>query len=238
MMRYLALLLSVCLFAVAALAQDEEPPFIIEEAEDPDPLFGRFMLDAGITKMRPWQLNDALFGTHQFDQFNTVGFSLGSADETHPQSDDIIVGLDLTYGFHVYLANEARITDSSGSVMNYRLKGWEIMTSTMSLNLIRNEHVDFVCGIGVYWGNLKLRTYNLTTHTGDGLYKNPFVAPMLRTELRFNFWRLTFGTRVSYRYDITRDNWKRKDDGLDPLPGYSFREMQFMIYLGLRDSGT
>lgn len=241
MKHYLfAILLIFCSAATSSAQVDDEdnpPPIALEQDGEniPDPEVGRFILDGGITKMRPWKLNDQLFGVHTFDQFTAVGFGFGFADETCPESEDFIIGTDITYAWHMFLMQQYRGTAANGDLMNYKLKGWELMTSSFAVNLIRNEHVDFVFGLGVSWGNWKLYSDNLTQNTGDRLYKNPFVAPMMRTELRFNVWRFTFGARVSYRRDITNDNWKEKDSGLEPIPGYLFNEMQFMFYIGLRE---
>lgn len=250
MVRISSLLFCLLCFAAAVHAQEEEPPIevtppppVVFDGEDDDDwnyfdsdtnYTQRFLFDAGITNVRPWKVNDALFGTGGFYQLNTVGITENYSEEANEGVDDTYLGNDVSFSLHWFLAHEIQTIRPDGDQMKYRLKGWELMTSTLGVNFIKNEHVDFVTGIGMYWGNLKLDATNITENSEARRYKNPFVAPMLRAELRFNVWLLSFGGRWSYRHDITRDNWKRKDEGLDPLPGYQFREMQFMVYLGFR----
>lgn len=241
--RFLTLLFCLCTFVPAVYAQEEDPPIEAPNGllPDRDGLFDRdgttytsYLFDAGYTNLRPWQLNQSLFGnTAGFYRFTTLGVAEnnvedGIEDGYHP-------GSDVSLALHWLLAQEIKTMRASDSVqMSYRLRGWELMTSLFAADWIPNEHVDFVTGIGTFWGNLKLQSENITANTGRQLYKNPFVAPMLRAELRFNVWALSFGGRWSYRHDITRDNWKRTDDNMEQLSGYKFREMQFMVYIGLR----
>jgi hypothetical protein len=247
MLRTSALLFFLLAFLPAAHAQEEDPPI-----EAPpmvmhgNPIFTedtsysqRYMIDVGLTNIRPWALNQALFGPGiRFPEFVTVGLSENFSDEWVDIGDETFMGNDATVSLHWFLANEMTAVRADGDAMYYRMKGWELMTSVFAFNLLPNEHVDLVVGYATYWGNLKLRSENKTEGTGRMLYKNPFVAPAIRAELRFNFASLTFGGRFSYRYDITNDIWKRFNDNLEPLPGYRFRDTQFMFYIGfwLRDS--
>jgi len=237
------LLICLCIVATSSPAQrngnegDDEarhPMVIVDGLGDELSSRSGILLEFGMTNVRPWQLNGVLMNHNGFRQFITIGFSNNQADEAYSDDDDSYLGSDITWSLHWLLPQEKQSVAANGDQMKYRMKGWELMTSTIALNLIPDERVDFILGVGAFWGNLKLTSENVTENTGRMLYKNPFVAPMFRTELRFNFSFFSVGGRFSYRYDITNNNWKRKETGLSPLPGYQFREMQFIGYVGFR----
>lgn len=247
MRRILALLLCSFTFVPAAYAQEEGPPIeappgMLHQRND---FFGsesdstyasRYIFEAGLTNIRPWALNNTLFGYGNagFGEFTTIGFGEGYSEETNDDDEGSYIGNDATISMHWFRAQKLNALSADSSQMSYRMKGWELMTSLFAFNFIRNEHVDLIVGYGTFWGTMKLQAENMTANTGRMLYKNPFVAPAVRTELRFNFGPLTLGGRFTYRYDITRDNWKRFDDNIDPLPGFRFRDTQFMAYIGFR----
>lgn len=201
------------------------------------PLYGdhvsvRFTFDVGITNVRPAALNQHLFGNGGFDQLMTMG--LGEGMSIEPLNEKGYFGYDATWSFHWYFAEKRNETDVSGDKIEYKLDGWELMTSIWCVDLFANRNFDLLIGGGTYWGNLKLYQTNISDSTAKKVYKNPFVAPMARAELRLNLSIITLGGRFSYRYDITNDIWQRKSDGLNPLPGYRFRDMQFMFFIGFR----
>ncbi|HTF06339.1 MAG TPA: hypothetical protein VK826_20045 [Bacteroidia bacterium] len=186
-----------------------------------------YTLEVGYTNFRPWKLNDrVVFGNQDgFYQLVTVGLS-GSTHTLNQDDDEF----DAALAFHLFQPayKVEAWTDSS----SLTVRGWELMTSIFGYDVIKNEHIDLILAPGIFWGNLKLKEQQYSEPDRDMLYKNPFVAPMARVDLRFNFWRISVGGRFSYRYDITKGNWKRRNDGMEPLPGYKFREAQFMVYLG------
>lgn len=225
-MRTFFLSLLIC-FCSSIDAQDtlERQPFY------GDHVFVRFTVDAGITNINPVATNRALFGSGGFDQLMTFGVAENMTFE--PLFKNNLFGHDFTWSLHGYVGEKYR-TSISGKSMQYKLSGWEFMTSSFGMDLFANRSFDFVIAPGLYFGNLKLYQTNLTDSTEQQLYKNPFVAPMARAEVRVNFGMITIGGRFSYRHDITHDIWQRKSEGLNPIPGYRFRGTQFMFYIGIR----
>lgn len=183
------------------------------------------LFDAGLTNFRPWKLNDQI-GAQGFTSLQTIGISLNAQTLVNRASQ-----FDANYALHIFLSMSVK---SASDSLEFSVGGWELMTSIYGYDLIKNKTVDLTLAPGVFWGSLKMKTKDATMSNKLHLYKNPFVAPMFRAELRFNISRISLGARWSYRYDITRDNWKRKGNDLPVLPAYHFRETQFMLYLGWR----
>lgn len=232
MRAFLLVLLLLSLHPVFAQVPDEDAP-APHAAVTPDPGLNddvsiHFVGDAGFTNVRPWKLNALLFNHAGFRQLYTVGFTQAFSMERHVdvENHSMVTGIDVAMAVHWYLSDKHTAHFADGRTVQYRMQGWELMTSWFTFDMIRNEHVDFTAGLGTYWGRLRL-------DADDKTYANPFIAPMLRSELRLSFWRISMGARVSYRHDLTKDNWKRKDDNMDPLPGYRFREVQYVFYIGL-----
>ena len=130
---------------------------------------------------------------------------------------------------HIYVPQKiSSLTDSS----SLSVKGWELMTGLLGYDFLQNNRiVDVVGGTGFYWGQLFMRS-NSNGESAGHKYVNPFIAPMARLDLRIVLGPVSFGGRVSYRYDITNDNWKRKSSNAPEIPGYHFRDLQFMAHIG------
>ena len=220
---------SFLFFAISLCAQQdstERQPYY------GDHVFVRFTLEAGITKIDPDITGETLLGQNTFGQLTTVGLAENMSIE--PLNDKGFFGFDWTWAMHWYVGDKMRRMDFNGKQMDYKLSGWEFMMSNTGLDLFANRRIDVLVAPAWYFGTLKLDQTNITDSLEKKLYKNPFVCPSVRAELRMNFGMFTIGTRFSYRYDITHDIWQRKSEGLNPIPGYKFRDMQFMFYIGIR----
>ncbi len=223
-----------CAFSFNVYAQEDDLPIVIAGDEGGDDLTFRVTFEAGITNFHPWQLNALYFNHEGYRELKTYGGAISFSMEPYIEDSEKFPGAELMVAFHVFPNDERYYIAANGEATRYRLKGWELMTNTLALNLVRRDYFDFVTGFGAFYGNLKLDVQNLQQGEG-GSYTNPFFAPMFRTDIRFNFWKITIGGRFSYRYDLTKDNWKRKTEGDQAIPGYSFREAQFLLYIGYRD---
>lgn len=189
----------------------------------------RTLFIAGYTNFRPYALNDrfGLTGENQFLQLLTYG--IGTTSSLVIQRNGTADG---AFSFMLYQPQEAA---SAADTSVLRIRGWELMTSLYGYDLLKSvKAIDFVIAPGVYWGKLKLTRKKVGPAAEPTLYKNPFIAPMLRVDLRFNFWKCCIGGRVSFRYDITNDNWKIPDEDLIDPPGYRFREAQYAVYIGIK----
>lgn len=179
----------------------------------------------GYTSFRPSGINAMV--DHGFEGFSSlVTFGIGKTADllVNAESD-----FDGQFALHFFLPY--RIEAFSGVTPIYA-RGWELMTSAYGIDVLRNvKAVDFVLAPGVYWGELKITHHSSARKYRDDRYDNPFVAPMLRGDLRINISRLSLGARVSYRYDLTHGTWKRKSDNMQELPAYKFRELQYMFYI-------
>ena len=184
--------------------------------------------EAGITNFRPFQLNDLAHipGTG-FTELRTYG--LGLIATAHTNRSGVYDG---ALALHIFEPNRL---DSFTSGSSLKVSGWELMTSMYGFDILRGSRViDITIAPGVFWGALRLKEEKYQGNEQRMLYKNPFVAPALRGEVRLNLGPITVGGRISYRFDITSSKWKRRDDHLNPLPGYRFREWQYVVYLGWR----
>ena len=184
-----------------------------------------YCADGGITNFRPDALNNFLFSTgEKYENMITYGGSVVETIGANAHST-----FDATTGFHLYRPQKLL---SSYDSSYYMMRGWELMTSIYGYDVLKNANaVDLVIAPGVYWGSLKLRKYfNSGNPKQYELFKNPFVAPMIRADLRFVLGPVCIGGRVSWRYDITNGRW-RKGSSVS-LPGYKARETQYVVFLG------
>lgn len=186
-------------------------------------------LEAGYTTFRPYALNSYLHlsaNATPFTSLQTFGIT---------RTDVVLIdrggSFDGAFSLHFFRPQENIIQPDT---LKYRVGGWELMTSIYGFDILKNVYdVDLVIAPGVYWGNMRLRKYNATGNfKANELFKNPFVAPMLRADLRFMLRGFTIGGRVSYRYDVTKPKWKKGSS--EVLPGYRCEELQYMVYIGWR----
>jgi hypothetical protein len=183
--------------------------------------------EAGYTLFRPYRLNDYLAA-----QGSPTGFtSLQTLGTTFSGSLSVVgdLGVDGTYdgaySLHFFLPQTAVVKQDS---LQYQIGGWEFMTSLYGIDVFRRlSYFDFVLAPGFYLGTMRL--HRITGH-GDELFKNPFIAVMLRADMRFVFGPFAIGGRWSYRHDTSKSKWRKDSDG--SLPGYRCRELQYMVYVG------
>lgn len=122
-----------------------------------------------------------------------------------------------------------KVSAGMNDSLKMRLSGWHLTTSVFGYDVVKGEVVTLAIGPAFAWGNLKMRR----EVNGDRTkYTNPFVAPGGRAEIRFDIANFVIGGRVTYRYDITHELWKRKDDMMPVLPGYSNSGLSFFGYIG------
>lgn len=110
----------------------------------------------------------------------------------------------------------AKVVIGPNDSLTFQLKGWRLMTSIYGKDVIPGGLVALVLAPGVDWGVLKMKRSVLGN---GGLYKNGYIAPLARAELRFVFGPVVLGARGIYRYDITNDRWKQKSGPGFALPG-------------------
>lgn len=186
-----------------------------------------FAVEVGYTDFRPTSLNNFLFATEAgFTKLITYGGAITSTTNTHRAHT-----YDATIAFHFF--QPQRLT-STYDTLSYQASGWELMTSLFAYDVLHKvDVVDLTLAPGVFWGGLKVKKYfNGGNPNQFELFKNPFIAPMLRADLRFVLGPVAFGGRASWRYDISKGRWKKGSSV--QLPDYKFQELQYMIYLGWR----
>lgn len=186
-----------------------------------------FAVEFGLTEFHPKAINNFLFpGDKGFTNLITYGGAWTSTTNTHRAHN-----YDATIAFHFFQPQKLNATYDS---LSYEVRGWELMTSLFAYDVLHNvDAVDLTLAPGVYWGSLKMRKYfsggNPNQHE---LFKNPFIAPMLRADLRFVIGPVVIGGRASWRYDISKGRWKKGNSVT--LPDYKFQELQYVGYLGWR----
>lgn len=189
---------------------------------------GLITIEAGYTNFQASGFNNYFSAQNyngRFERLTTYGIGITLPGSTHRGHT-----YDCQFGFHLFQQNTVGTFADS---ITYTVKGWELLTSIFGYDLLHNANaIDLVVGPGIYWGGLKMEVKENTTLTEEKIYRNGFVAPMARVDLRFNIWRISVGGRFSYRYDIAKDKWRGNSAGTNPLPGYRFREMQYLVYMG------
>lgn len=119
----------------------------------------------------------------------------------------------------------------SGDSLQLKLKGWHLMTSFFGKDVLAGDAVALVLAPGVDWGTMKIKR---TVNGGESIYKNPFVAPLVRADLRFTIRRFAIGGRAMYRFDITDGIWKRKSDGMPVLRETRMSGLSLQAFIGIR----
>lgn len=186
-----------------------------------------FSFEAGYTNFRPFQLNDKLYALG-LESRNTLStfetFGIGNSSTLLISRGGSVDGEFALHYFNPIVVS----TDS----LRYKFGGWELMTSIYGFEVFpKVRAVDFVIAPGVFWGSIKMRKYFASGNPNQfEMFKNPFIAPMLRADLRFQLGPICAGGRWSYRYDISKARWKKGTS--ETLPGYKAREMQYIVYLG------
>jgi hypothetical protein len=186
-----------------------------------------FAVEVGLTEFHPRDVNNFLFPNEKgFVSFITYGGGWTATTGTHRAHN-----YDATIAFHFFQPQKLKATYDS---LSYEVRGWELMTSLFAYDVLHNvDVVDLTLAPGVYWGGLRIRKYfNGGNPNQFELFKNPFIAPMLRADLRFVLGPVAVGGRASWRYDISKGHWKKGSSVT--LPEYKFRELQYVVYLGWR----
>jgi hypothetical protein len=123
-----------------------------------------------------------------------------------------------------------RVATGKNDSLAFELRGWHLMTSLYGKDLIPGNVVALVVAPGVDWGKAKITR----TLAGNGnRYRNGYIAPFARAELRFVAGPLAIGFRTCYRYDLTNGRWNKKDDGNFPdLAATKFSGLAFQAFFG------
>lgn len=181
--------------------------------------------DFGLTHCRPEGLNSlATSPDGGFTNLLTFGLSVSAPTGTRSSS------LDGAIALHFFRPSNT-ISGWSDST-NKTIQGWELMTSIYGFDLLKSvDAFDVVVAPGIYWGKLKVTQKSLSYNT-EGAYSNVFIAPMARVDVRVVLGAFAIGARFSYRFDISKDRWNRDTDNLAAIPGYRFRDIQYVGYIG------
>ncbi|MDQ3110449.1 MAG: hypothetical protein M3R17_11195 [Bacteroidota bacterium] len=138
-----------------------------------------------------------------------------------------ILVFDGAYAFDILLP--AKVSIGTNDSLNFEMKGWRLMTSIYGKDVIPGSVVALVLAPGVDWGVLKMKR---TLAGNGGLYKNGYIAPFGRAELRFVFGPIALGARGIYRFDVTKDLWKLKSGPEFVLPGTKNTGTSIEFFIG------
>lgn len=211
---------SVCLFA--------GPPVSHDWVSD----HSSFNLSASQYQNDFSSLNDQLKGWGANKSFSNTyymfGISLVSGKEINKRNGKWDGASSLEW-----MPSQSVSIGSSDSV-SYRMKGWHLMTSSFGKDLIPGRTVALVIAPGVDWGTTKLFR---SAGGKETKYKNPFVSPLVRADLRFVFGKFSIGGRALYRYDITNSIWKRRDDNIPVMAGTRFTGLGLLAFIGIDVGG-
>ncbi|CAN5912133.1 hypothetical protein BH11BAC7_BH11BAC7_03200 [soil metagenome] len=136
-----------------------------------------------------------------------------------------LFSFDAGISLESFLPQKVSVNDS----LSFRLNGWHLISSIYGIRIIDKPHLAIIVGPGVDWGRMNITR----TLDGDKIhYNNPWIAPLARVELRFTFWRIMFGTRASYRYEITKNQWKPETPNSPAFFGTKFSGMGMQFFIG------
>jgi hypothetical protein len=116
-----------------------------------------------------------------------------------------------------------------GDSLTFRLKGWHLLTSFMSFDLLKDPKYAFELAPGVDWGHLFFHTIN---KAGTFRYYNGFIAPLARAEFRVIIYHIAIGARAFYRYDVTSPRWKSSVDSSSGLAHSRMAGAGFQVFIG------
>jgi hypothetical protein len=123
----------------------------------------------------------------------------------------------------------AKVSIGTNDSLNFEMKGWRIMTSIYGKDVIPGSIVALVLAPGIDWGVLKMKR---VLAGNGGLYKNGYIAPFGRAELRFVFGPVALGARGIYRFDVSKDSWKQKSGPAFVLPGTKNTGTSIEFFIG------
>jgi hypothetical protein len=190
---------------------------------------GIMYLQGGVVNLRPFQLNDYLRSQKAGGEFQYLTCAgIGFNSETGIARPD--KSLDAHWGFNYFIRQ--RIDFGTVVPSSMEITGWELNTSLFGFDFLAPRWIDLTAAPGVSWGSLRMKyaDWNESYH-----FRNIFIAPNIRAELRLNIAFLTIGARWSYRWDVTGSAWRGiEKSNTIYFPGYRFREMQYMAYIGYR----
>lgn len=134
---------------------------------------------------------------------------------------------DAAYAFDLFLP--AKVSIGKNDSLTFEMKGWRFMTSTLGKDLIPGSIVALVVAPGIDWGVLKMKR---ALGGNGGLYKNGYIAPFGRAEIRFVFGPIALGARGIYRFEVTKDEWKQKSGPQSVLPGTKNTGTSIEFFIG------
>ena len=147
--------------------------------------------------------------------FNTVGMNWAEPTE---------FGFDAALCLEFLLPENVSDNDSS----KFHLYGWHFTTSLLGLRMVDTKHWAATAGPCLDFGNVKVLANQNGIHTN---YYNPFISPLMRAEIRYAIWRIVIGSRISYRWDFSKGQWKQTGE-LSPLPGSKFSGLGLQCFIG------
>lgn len=159
--------------------------------------------------------------TSSHDNFKPYNLGIGLDNlRNNGKHLDVVGSLNYILPQKVYAGNDS---------LQLRLSGWHYTMSVLGWDLVAGETVTLAIAPAWSWGNLKMRRIEQGQKTK---YTNPFVAPGGRVEVRLTLGDFIIGGRATYRYDITHDLWKRKDNLMPVMPGYKNHGLAYFGYIG------
>jgi|GEM_PF-5418580 len=139
------------------------------------------------------------------------------------------LGKAFDYGFSVQAVLPQRVAIGAREEA-FRFTGWQAMLHHFGKDVMPGKTFAFIVTPGISFGSLRIRR---RLEPGENLlYRNPFIAPYAAAELRMVVWNIALGVRASYRFDLSKDTWKRDVDNLSELPGAKNHGLGIQVFVG------
>lgn len=135
----------------------------------------------------------------------------------------------ITY-FNYFPAVETTFSDT----VTFRLSGFHFSYAIGKDLFPKKKKFDLGIYLGFNTGRLKLLKRDFTIDREFLQYRNPFFAPKILVQPKFNSRHVVFGLKFEYLFDVSLGRWKSRDQRLAPIGEAKSSGLFVQLYLGLR----
>ena len=223
-MRIIVFSLFCCIFTSSSFAQKKGNNFFRDPYGYYQSDHGGYDFTLGFYQANFKNLNNHMHQLGAKDDFGNYYFTAGLAT---------IIPVGGRYGesnglvaLSVFIPKKVNVGDS----LQFSLSGYQMTTSFLERDILPSEKFDFVVGIGASWGGAFYKEKRMDQ---IDRYDNLFFSPLARAEFRYVKKKLALGSRLTYRYDVTKSRWLSLYNDYPDIQGSKFSGIGFEIFIGL-----
>jgi len=137
---------------------------------------------------------------------------------------------DALFSIQYYIPKNYLFSDS----LSFTLSGYQIGTTCCKDIFSQAQHFDLLAGIGFSIGRLALSRQDDIFASASGKYTNPFFSPKVIVEPRVLFGPISLAFRSEYLFDVSKNDWRRKNEALPLIGKAAATGFSAQIVLGFR----